>query len=626
MTIMNSRRSAGASQGGSTLVIALCTMLVLSMVAAGVLMNSSVRYNAAYSSVKGWKEALYAAEAGADAAFAEVRKNGLDLTQGFASTAWDTTLPLPAPQPNDWSLGYSNTHPAITFGIKGNLSAKVTVDKFGTLTGNANAPYYRIRSAGTAQVLGLKRVGMDDAMQSGGTHFGTGTAARGDGDSLLRKIDYSMDHFISTYGFGDALPSAAATASNGKGSVAVNDPNRPQISRRVELVAVPVMPIEGAVKTNGGAYNFPYVDSYNSANGVYPGANCAQNGSGCNAQQFADSRNGNVVDGSSSFNGTVYGDVTTNGGNASKNNVSGVVDNNVPVATVPNWPEPAAALFPAATVAPSSLTPPVQEIAPTGNNPVDSRQQREFYYHYTSLGNITINPVPAVDNTGLNGGIVETTVHIKVDGDVTANTITVGKGVFAKIYFHANVSGKANTYDNNNIEPLAGNGVMLPRTATVTLSSSSTTMTSNNVSFIAADVGKQVRGVGIPSGTTIAAVGNSSTVTLSTTPLYNGTQSNVTLGGYTPSSSTSAADHFWMIGEGTNQSITLGSGQPQVNYVVWYAPNATFSVNGNPDFVGAFVVKSMKGGGNNTLHFDKALLTAGKPLDYRVASYVEDVR
>lgn len=623
------RTSLTSSEKGTTLMIAMCTIGVLSLVAAGVLVNTTARYNAAYSSVKGWKEALYAAEAGADAAFAEVRQNGLDSTKGFSSSAWDTTLALPAPQPNDWSFGYSTTHPAITFGSNGNLSARVTVDKFGSLTGNAAAPYYRIRSVGTAQVLGLKRVGMDDAMTSGGTHFGTGTAARGDGDSLLRKIDYNIDHFISTYGFGDALPSTGATTSNGKGSVEVNDPNRPQVSRRVELVAVPLMPIEGAVKTNGGAYNFPYIDSYNSANGIYPGANCAKTGSGCSAQQYADSRNGNVVDGSSSFNGTVYGDVTTNGSNAKTmgtgGSVSGVVDNNVAIAPIPNWPEPAGP-FPPATSAPSSLTPPAREIAPTGNNPVDSRQQREFYYHYTSLGNITINPAPALDSTGLNGGVVETTIHIKVDGDVTANTITVGKGVFAKIYFYANVSGKANTYDNSNVEPLAGNGVMVPRTATVTLSSSSTTMTSSNVTFTSSDVGKQVRGVGIPSGTTIASFVNSSTVTLSTTPLYNGTQNNVTLGGYAPSTSTSAADHFWMIGEGTNQSIVLGSGQPQTNYVVWYAPNATFSVNGNPDFVGAFVVKSISGTGNNTLHFDKALLTAGKPLDYRVASYVEDVR
>lgn len=618
------RKSNLSSEKGSTLVVAICVLTVISIIAAGVLSNANARYNVGSKAVKAWKEALYAAEAGGDLAFNEIRKPYLSTPGTSFASGWvqnDSSAPPPNPgsaAAPDYSLGYSNSGPA--FGTNNNLTAKVTVDKLGSPAGNPSVFYYRIRSLGIAQMFGLKRTGMNDALQeSAGTHFGTGTGARGNGDSLLRKIDYNYDHFKATYGYGDVLPSTAATSSNGKASVAVSDPNHGQVMRRIEMVAVPVMPIEGAVKTNGGGYNFPYIDSYNSANGSYPGQSCATTPT---CATYADARNGNVVDGSPYFNGTVYGDVTTNGGNAGKNTVSGVIDNNVPVAPVNNWPEPN--LFPSVTTAPSTLTPPAQEIAPAGNTPVDSRQQRTFYYHYSSLGSITINPAPALDSTGLSGGVVETYVHIKVDGDVTANTITVGKGVFAKIYFHGNVDAKANTFDNNNVEPLAG--IMLPRTATVTLSSASTTMTSSDVSFTASDVGKQVRGIGIPSGTTIASVVNSSTVTLSATPSYNGTQSAVTLGGYTGSTNTSAADHFWMIGEGSNQSITLGSGSPQTTYVVWYAPNADFTVNGNPDFVGAFVVKSMTGNGNNTLHFDKALLNAGSPLDYRIASYIEDIR
>jgi hypothetical protein len=34
----------------------------------------------------------------------------------------------------------------------------------------------------------------------------------------------------------------------------------------------------------------------------------------------------------------------------------------------------------------------------------------------------------------------------------------------------------------------------------------------------------------------------------------------------------------------------------------------------------------LTGNVNNSLHFDKALLNAGTPLDYRIASYIEDVR
>jgi hypothetical protein len=611
---------------GSTLVVAICVLTVISIIAAGVLSNANARYNVGSKAIKAWKEALYAAEAGGDLAFNEIRKPYFSTPGTSFASGWvlnDASAPPPNPgsaTAPDYAIGYGNTAP--TFGTNNNLSAKVTVDKLGQLPGNDLVYYYRIRSLGIAQMFGLKRTGMNDALQeSSGTHFSGGTAARGNGDSLLRKIDYNYDHFKATYGYGDVLPSTVAASSNGKASVAVSDPNHGQVMRRIEMVAVPVMPIEGAVKTNGGSYNFPTIDSYNSANGAYPGTNCAITPT---CITYADARNGNVVDGSPNFNGTVYGDVTTNGGNAGKNTVSGVIDNNVPVAPIANWAEPASALFPAATTAPSTLTPPAQEISPTGNTVIDSRQQRTFYYHYSSLGSITINPAPALDSTGLGGGVVETYVHIKVDGDVTSNTITVGKGVFAKIYFHGNVSAKANTFDNNNTEPISG--IMLPRTGTMTLSNASTTMTSTDTTFTASDVGKQVRGIGIPSGTTIAALVNSSTVTLSATPSYNGTQSAVTLGGYTASPSTSEADHFWMIGEGTNQSIVLGSGSPQTTYVVWYAPNADFTVNGNPDFVGAFVVKSMTGNGNNTLHFDKALLTAGTPSDYRIASYVEDIR
>lgn len=38
------------------------------------------------------------------------------------------------------------------------------------------------------------------------------------------------------------------------------------------------------------------------------------------------------------------------------------------------------------------------------------------------------------------------------------------------------------------------------------------------------------------------------------------------------------------------------------------------------------VTKSLVGNGNNTMHFDKQLLAAGVPQDYRIASYIEDIR
>jgi hypothetical protein len=356
--------------------------------------------------------------------------------------------------------------------------------------------------------------------------------------------------------------------------VAVSDPNHGQVMRRIEMVAVPTMPIEGAVKTNGGSYSFPYIDSYNSANGAYPGQSCATTPS---CTTYADARNGNVVDGSSTFNGTVYGDVTTNGGNAGKNTVSGVVDNNVPVATVSNLPiPPYSGVW--ETQHSGDITPPAVTIVSRDSSQVgNNQQQTTFWYTYANLGSVTIDAAPALTGSPAvpAGGVVETNVNVVVSGNVTGS-ITVNRGVKLKVYFSGNASGKADSYDNNNIDTAAANKAYLP------------TYTDN--------------GVGA-------------------TPRY-------TLSGYNLSTNESPADHMWFIGEGVGaaQDITLGSGGPATEKFVWYAPNANFTVNGNPDFIGAMVVKSFTGNGNNTMHFDKQLLNAGVPQDYRIASYVEDIR
>jgi hypothetical protein len=306
------------SEKGSTLLVALSTILILSIAGAGVLMNCTTRFNSTANQVKSWKEALIAAEAGGDLAFTEIRKNGLvdpanpPADTGFpAASGWISPAPSPNPTTNSWALG---TTTPLAFGTGGNLSTKVTVDKFAFLPGSTTGTgYYRIRSVGIAQVAGLKRTGMDNRLD---------TTTKG--DNLLRKIDFGIDHFISTYGYGDALPTAAATGANGKQSVAVTSPDKAQVSRRIEMIAIPVMLIEGAVKT-GGSFSGTLVDSYDSKNGAYKGSNPAP-------PYDVDAHDGDVIVGGSSFSaGHVYGDVTTNGGSATTTNISGVVDNNVPI-------------------------------------------------------------------------------------------------------------------------------------------------------------------------------------------------------------------------------------------------------------------------------------------------------
>ena len=58
----------------------------------------------------------------------------------------------------------------------------------------------------------------------------------------------------------------------------------------------------------------------------------------------------------------------------------------------------------------------------------------------------------------------------------------------------------------------------------------------------------------------------------------------------------------------------------------FYAPSADFAMNGNPDIIAAFVCKSFYGNGNTSWHYDRALDNVGNAVDYRIVSYLEDIR
>ena len=77
---------------------------------------------------------------------------------------------------------------------------------------------------------------------------------------------------------------------------------------------------------------------------------------------------------------------------------------------------------------------------------------------------------------------------------------------------------------------------------------------------------------------------------------------------------------------GQNRSFDIGSGNPGFRYFSLDAPGYDFSVNGNPDFCGSYIVKTLSGNGNTTWHYDEALGTAGLVTDYKRASWVEDPR
>src|SRR6266481_6857121 len=77
------------NERGNILLCAVCTIFVISLIAANVLLNCTARYNQASNQVRSWNEALYAAESGADIAYNEVRNLAFNPGTAFsAANGW----------------------------------------------------------------------------------------------------------------------------------------------------------------------------------------------------------------------------------------------------------------------------------------------------------------------------------------------------------------------------------------------------------------------------------------------------------------------------------------------------------------------------------------------------------
>src|SRR6266478_1875153 len=238
------------NERGNVLLCAVCTIFVVSLIAANVLLNCTARYNQASNQVRSWNEALYAAESGADIAYNEVRNLAFNPGTAFnAANGWTTST---------ISGTTYYTSGTTTYGTNGmSMSQQVDLCYIDPASGNA---WYRIRSKGTSLLQGLQRTGMDDRL-SNGNRFAANGATRGDGDTLLRKIDFKYDHFTATYGewFKGVTTTPIVAA--------------PQLSRRIELIASPIGPFDDvAIKVTGNFYGLgaaAYIDSYRSSAGPY---------------------------------------------------------------------------------------------------------------------------------------------------------------------------------------------------------------------------------------------------------------------------------------------------------------------------------------------------------------------
>jgi hypothetical protein len=563
---------------GNVLSCVLATILIVSLIGAIVLRNSTTRLNASTNHVRAWKEALSAAETGGDIAFAEIRKQISDPLNQWAVADWDNSGKMPPYIQTDptHDSGYK------TFGSSSNLRTRTVVQECyfdpitklltpvvwpsptppGHLPTGGNR-WYRVRSKGTAPLPGFRRVGMDDALSNDGqqhfAQFGSSTAvmqditARGKGDSLLRKIDFQYDHFVATYG----------PTGNGVGKTQAPAPFAPSISRRIEQIISPVTPFfDAAIRCSGSFYGLgaaAWIDSYSSYNGPYDPAVKTNPAS----PYYSDSRHGNVEIGSASatIKGTIYGDVATNGGHITASpSITGTIDNNVPFTledyVMPDYsawayqlPGNGPGQLPSAVTGTQALIPPVRA-APS---PAGGTTATPTYYVISSLsGALTVNPT--VDP--ISGNPVETYVAIRVTGDMSGGNagITINPKVHLRIYFERNISLKNNNIVNQNpsfTNPYAGNlqfyGISPPR---------------DPVTHI---------------------------------PMWT-------------------------------QTIDLNSGTPQTLAATFYAPSAVVNENGNPDFIGTMVCKSFNSNGNIGWHYDRALNDDGELLDFRVASYIEDTR
>jgi hypothetical protein len=556
---MKTRCRSGNS--GNVLICALSTIVIISLIGANVLVNCTRRYNITAKQLKAWKEALYAAEAGGDAGFDEVRKALDPLNLPFITDGW-AAAPSPAPTP-----GPAWTKTISSFGQGGSLSTTVTIDKLTDNTGTipSNIPYYRIRSVGTARLFGLPRVGLADQFFAGSPHFVANSASRGVGDTLLRKIDFKYDHFKATYGDGDG------------NNIGLSTVTYPQITRRIELIAVPKYYVFGGALRVVNVFNGPgsagFIDSYNSKNPTnpnpsspkivnkdVPGPNTTSyyGPNPSNSTYLADAHDGDVSVGAKNFavGGPIWGDVVTNGGNVTHSGyqVSGIIDNNVPF-TVPPLSAPDTTGFTAV----NSGTETVSAIGTSESSPTG------FVYSGIT-GSKTIK----------NGNASSPTfpyayAKIIVNGDITGK-ITLEKGVTAEIWFTGNLKVKGEDLDNQNVD----------------------------------------------RGTQIANLGSA---------------------GVPPSIPPTAADdpnpsrvgHMKFFGisptvPGSTQTIEIDS-HGNV-FATFYAPSADVTLTGDADVFSAIVARSFSGNGDIGFHYDKALnqVDMGVVTDYQIASYVEDVR
>ncbi|MBV9126654.1 MAG: hypothetical protein JO117_01070 [Verrucomicrobia bacterium] len=449
-------------QRGSTLVLVLVVICILSTVAAGILFSANARYHSTYQSAS-WQEALIGCEAGVDIAMNELRRHVINNTPAFQN--WATATSGGVTYANQ-GRAFPSGDPQMPFlmqSVHGGegasmLGTRVFVDVPGCdapPTPNTsfaqtappsidpfineqrdNQPadptarwWYRIRALGYAGVSGPLRANLD---------------AR---DNRLRKFSFFNDW---------------------RTNQPVN-PNTtgPYVSRLIEVVAKPLTDFRNALmaeKSIDLGNQDVLIDSYDSSKGLYSSLNTGNMGNLAT--------NGSLINANGA---SVMGDAMTNDGTVDQGeNVSGqqradFYQELPPVKDLTGW---ATVPLGATVTTPTTFTASSDRSNPTRVrlNGID-----------LSAGGITVSVVGPM--AGVGGAPRNTPSYIKfyVQGDIVtggASTIELAPGVMAIFYVTGNVNLQGHGFTNDDFlaSRLLINGIQPPANADGTYPSRSITI------------------------------------------------------------------------------------------------------------------------------------------------------
>ena len=391
--------NARAHQSGSTLAMALITIAILAFAAASVFYYITNRSQTS-ANAGSWQEALVVAESGTDMAMSAL--NASVKNPGTAWTAWTPSDATTFPKT------YTGVLPA--HAGEGNNKMYVSLKIDNTIKDGSGQVWYRIRSSGSTEVPGPKRVGYAPSQLSA-----SGKKSHG---NFLRKIAYKND------ATGGVL-------------------HLPQTTRTVEMIAQPVsarvfskaLVVQKSITLAGSSStdSFDSTDPSKSTNGQYDPSKRQMHG------DVASNSSGNISD---LGNNDVYGNASSNAGVLQNTkNVHGTVYNNYSTTVAP-VAEPTFAYYTPGPGTISNLAAPLTLLAGTQAAPTNYK-------------------VSAIDLSGSSKQLIiapvvagqESYVNIWVTGDITmggSGFIQQMPGVHVTVYVNGNVNITGSSFDNEN--------------------------------------------------------------------------------------------------------------------------------------------------------------------------------